>query len=667
MMSLRERITYCLANVAAVLSALYIAFWLDLDRPYWAMFTVFIVSKPLSGAVRAKGIFRLAGTLVGASMSVFLVPPLVQSPVLLSLAASIWIGLCLFFALQDRTPRSYSFLLAGYSVGIIGLSAVYSPTSIFDIAVSRVEEITIGIICASIAHSVFFPRNLGHVLRDEAEKAIRLTAQVAQRSVAPNPHPPSTAEIATLTTALTDLGTVYSQIGYETSNVSRKRWVMMALLDRLAGAMSRASLICGSLQALSNYGHVSERVRSKLDEVSAALAWLAAGQNPILHSIAAQEAAAAESDDNTSGEKSALEALVMSHAARLAVSLVESHEFASALAAPGSPIEEAKKDSGGPRALFYRDQALAILSGASACVATLIACVIWIETSWPEGFVAAQFAAIGCSLFATLDTPTKPIFAAIVGILVALPIAAVYEFAILPGLDGFPSLALVLTPLLLLFSYLQTFERLEGAAMVLAIAFAGALAFQESFASDFASFANSNLAEIIGLLIAAATLLVFRTIDPVWNARRLLNSGWAIVRNLACSHRDVPTAWLLPMFDRTGQAAIRLVGLGPDAGRADVLLGLRVGLNLVDLRRCEAILGSPARTHIDDALHQCCNLAVPGAGTAFERQCLSKVLEHLFSMLGHLPPSRERTEGLAAAIGLRLDLDPRYGGGEAAP
>src|ERR1700734_4121758 len=141
----RERITYCLANLAAVLAALYIAFWLDLERPYWAMFTVFIVSKPISGAVRAKGVYRFTGTLVGASMSVFLVPPLVQSPVLLSLAVSAWIGLCLFCALQDRTPRSYAFLLAGYSVAIVGLSAVNPPTTVFDVSVSRLEEITIGI------------------------------------------------------------------------------------------------------------------------------------------------------------------------------------------------------------------------------------------------------------------------------------------------------------------------------------------------------------------------------------------------------------------------------------------------------------------------------------------------------------------------------------------
>ena len=68
-----------------------------------------------------------------------------------------------------------------------------------------------------------------------------------------------------------------------------------------------------------------------------------------------------------------------------------------------------------------------------------------------EGALAAEFAAIGCSLFATLDYPSKQIFGAIAGIVLALPLAAAYEFAILPRIDGFTLLALVLAPVVVLF------------------------------------------------------------------------------------------------------------------------------------------------------------------------------------------------------------------------
>src|SRR5215471_7327364 len=108
-----KTVAFVLANTAAVLMALYIAFANDLERPYWAMFTVFIVAKPITGAVRFKGTFRFLGTVAGAAMALLLVPPLVHAPILLCLGTSVWIGLCLYLSLQDRRPRSYAFLLAG--------------------------------------------------------------------------------------------------------------------------------------------------------------------------------------------------------------------------------------------------------------------------------------------------------------------------------------------------------------------------------------------------------------------------------------------------------------------------------------------------------------------------------------------------------------------------
>src|SRR5262249_18306273 len=114
------------------------------------------------------------------------------------------------------------------------------------------------------------------------------------------------------------------------------------------------------------------------------------------------------------------------------------------------------------RRTLHGDRGLALLSACAATGACLIACVLWIELSWPEGGVAAQFAAIGCSLTATLDKPSRLINAAMLGILMALPFGAIYVFAIFPGIDGFASLALVLSPALLLFSLMLTSAKLEG-------------------------------------------------------------------------------------------------------------------------------------------------------------------------------------------------------------
>ena len=128
---------FALKTFAASMLALVIALAMDLPRPYWAMATVYITSQPLAGATSSKAFFRVMGTLVGATMTVALVPNLVNAPELLCLAIALWVGLCLYLSLLDGTPRSYVFMLAGYTVALIGFPSVSEPGAIFDTAVAR--------------------------------------------------------------------------------------------------------------------------------------------------------------------------------------------------------------------------------------------------------------------------------------------------------------------------------------------------------------------------------------------------------------------------------------------------------------------------------------------------------------------------------------------------
>ena len=157
----------------AAMLALYIGLAMDLDRPYWALASAYIASQPLSGATRSKAVYRALGTVLGAAAAVVLVPNLVDAPVLLTLAMAGWVGLCLYFALLDRTPRSYVFMLAGYTAAIIGFPSVDTPGTIFDTALARVEEITLGIGCASVVASVVFPRRVGPVLATRLDAWLR--------------------------------------------------------------------------------------------------------------------------------------------------------------------------------------------------------------------------------------------------------------------------------------------------------------------------------------------------------------------------------------------------------------------------------------------------------------------------------------------------------------
>ncbi|KEZ66617.1 fusaric acid resistance protein, partial [Pseudomonas syringae pv. syringae FF5] len=149
---------YGVRTFGASMLALYIALLMEMPRPYWAMATVYIVSSPFVGPTSSKALYRAAGTLAGAAASVVLVPMFVQTPLLLAIVVGLWTGTLLFLSLHLRTANSYALMLAGYTMPLISLPVVDNPQAVFDIAVSRTEEIFLGIICAAVVGAMFWPR-----------------------------------------------------------------------------------------------------------------------------------------------------------------------------------------------------------------------------------------------------------------------------------------------------------------------------------------------------------------------------------------------------------------------------------------------------------------------------------------------------------------------------
>ena len=94
--------------IAAIL-ALFISFSLDLKSPAWAMVTVYLTSQPLSGALRAKAVYRVVGTFVGGAVMVAIVPNLVNAPELTTLAIILWVALCVFRCSTARHGPTCSY------------------------------------------------------------------------------------------------------------------------------------------------------------------------------------------------------------------------------------------------------------------------------------------------------------------------------------------------------------------------------------------------------------------------------------------------------------------------------------------------------------------------------------------------------------------------------
>jgi Fusaric acid resistance protein family len=154
LLSLVPSLLFALRLWAAACLALYIAFWLQLDNAYWAGTTAAIVAQPSLGASLRKAWFRMIGTLVGAAAIVVLTACFPQNRIGFLLGLAVWGAACGFVATILRNFGAYGAAIAGFTAAIIAsdeLGATGGPNGhVFLLALTRVSEIWIGIVCAAL-------------------------------------------------------------------------------------------------------------------------------------------------------------------------------------------------------------------------------------------------------------------------------------------------------------------------------------------------------------------------------------------------------------------------------------------------------------------------------------------------------------------------------------
>src|SRR5258705_902505 len=148
-------------TTASGLIALLVAFTFNLDQPYWALLTIFIVSQPLqSGQVLAKSLYRIIGTVIGAGVALLLVALFAQERVLFLGALALWIVLCAFGSQYARNFAAYSFVLSGYTVAIVGIPGALEAGNALYIPTGRGTEVCPGIIVANTGNHIIPPSSL---------------------------------------------------------------------------------------------------------------------------------------------------------------------------------------------------------------------------------------------------------------------------------------------------------------------------------------------------------------------------------------------------------------------------------------------------------------------------------------------------------------------------
>ncbi len=655
----RHTLLFSANSFAAAMLALYIGFALGLPRPYWAMTTAYIVSQPLAGAVRSKAVYRVLGTILGALAAVALVPNLVNAPWLLSLALALWVGGCLAISLLDRTPRSYVLMLAGYTAAIIGFPSVGQPGAIFDVAVSRVIEIGLGIICATLVHSLVFPRPVGAVLRYRLKTWLGEADRWALDVLRGEDAEAIARDRRHLAAAASDIRMMAVHLPFDTSRLRETTGVVLALHERMLLLIPLLSGLADRMEALREVR--DNRVRAALNTV---VAWIEAGapRDQALELIERLETLAAHRRDATWSSL-----LVESLLVRLADTvraLGEAHALMIRLSDPDAPLSPGLNAAARAKSVrgMHADLPLALLSGGAAAIAILLSCATWILAGWGDGAAAPIMAAVFCCFFAAMDDPVPAIKNFGVFSLLSLPLAAVYMFAVLPGIDGFPMLLLVMAPPLLALGLYMPNPATMGSALAVLMGFCNALALQETFSADFAGFLNVNLGQYVGVLFAIMVTAGLRSMSADVSARRLLVRTWKGLSRLSRARQaPEPAAFAAILVDRLGILTPKLAqaGQGDDFVGVDALRDLRVGMNLVSVQTARPDLSPEGRARLDAALD--------GVGDHFAALAAGKprppgeaLLARIDAALRGLSvaPAASAVQGVSGLVGLRRNLFP---------
>ncbi|MCG7400843.1 MULTISPECIES: FUSC family protein [Caballeronia] len=597
---------------AAAMIALYIGLRLELPRPYWAMATVYIVSNPFVGATRSKALYRALGTMIGAAGAVLIVPPFVESPYLFSVIVALWTGTLLFLSMFDRSARSYVFLLAGYTLPLIALPAVTNPTAVFDLAITRTEEILLGIVVASVVGSVVFPSRLAPTLIERTDAWFRDAAFYASETLSGHIAGASiSAARQRLAATVNGLEFLLSQLTYDHTrpDIIRRARALQGRMQIFLPLIS--SMADPLIELIGKHGEHPEGLEALLKDVAA---WVGSPTPRAKEDVETDRAPDAFRE-RINAMRPPVEALASADGALLSNALwrlgqvIDVWQDIRALRA--AILNETSEwrphfrhwRLGGTARFF--DRGMMLFSTGVAVSAIIVACGLWIESGWNDGAAAVTLAAVACCFFAALDEPAPQVFTFFLATCLSVVLAGLYVFAVLPHVHDFPMLVVIFAVPFLIIGTLIPRPRFTLVTMLTAVNTATFISIQSAYEADFFVFANSNLAGVGGLLFAFIWTRMTRPFGAELAAARLTRSAWADIV-LSAS----PSVLIADQRNLYARMLDRLMQLLPRHAATDShrhpsiesFRDFRVALNALDLRRTRRKLPLDIQTSVDDTL-----------------------------------------------------------------
>ena len=515
-----QNIVFSLKTAAAAILALALAYWLELSDPQWATLTVYLLAQPTVGAALAKGAWRSLGTVAGGLIGLVLVALFSQAAELLVAATVVLVGISFYAGARLRNYASYGVLLAGYTTLLVAYEGSTDPLNAWSIAADRTTEILIGIACGTLASVIIWPRYAGDVLREAlAHTFSGLARYVAMALRLSTPSAVFAEMRRQMVAEVVSFDALCSVSLFETPEMRSNEDLLRRTVREFLVTLSIARGLFVRLDEFDNEGarEVRDRLQPTLEAIAARIERIAADPaawndaRRLRHEILTAQVALRSTvtklenmAESAPFDPLADALLILSRVGDVLHSLavVVVTEAASlrsrSVSARTRPREQ--PDSQG------RQEAL--LVAIRAALAMLLLSAVWLATGWSEGFTAVSGGAIMLFFGVNQDNPQAGARSYLVWSSVGTVVGYVVMVFVLPYLQDFQALAVVLLLVLLPAGLMAGTPSHAWAGIALGGFTVAEIGFGNVFAPDEVALVNSAVALILGMMGCLAVIAI---------------------------------------------------------------------------------------------------------------------------------------------------------------
>ena len=221
----------------ALAVSLYAAFALELNSAASAGTGLLILVGPTQGMVLSKAIYRIIGTLFGAVFAIIVTSLFSQDRTMLIAVFSVYMACLVAIGTLLRDFRAYGCILAGYTVALISITDVDTPTAAFTAMLDRVAVILLAVLVLAFVSAIFATQQSARSLQSKLRLATKDIVAMALATLDQR-VPPDPSQCVAMSARLMPLR---SEISFATPE----------LLDGRARAKGARSALLGLFEAIS--------------------------------------------------------------------------------------------------------------------------------------------------------------------------------------------------------------------------------------------------------------------------------------------------------------------------------------------------------------------------------------------------------------------------------